>query len=288
METRFNELYEEYDYSDVEESHNNLDVSALMQTITDSNKGESSTPQVTKTGNQPTEFDTILTELNPEKAHGPPICEKLAVLVNSLLKEGLSKDQLAMKKEYLKPENCPMLEAPKVNTMLWGQLEQEPKNLDLSLQKGQGHLMSSLYALLKVCNQLIDKADGKEMLTMLTHAVVLSLSANRQLNLSRRELLRPHLNKNYQALCNPAVPITTNLFGDDLNKQVDDLTKANKIGLKVEGSGKQHFHPYGRGSRARGRYRLNYGGRGRSSTATEGRGSFLGSGRGGYSRRPAR
>ena len=288
METRFNELYEEYDYSDVEESHNNLDVSALMQTITDSNKGESSTPQVTKTGNQPTEFDTILTELNPEKAHGPPICEKVAVLVNSLLKEGLSKDQLAMKKEYLKPENCPMLEAPKVNTMLWGQLKQEPKNLDLSLQKGQGHLMSSLYALLKVCNQLIDKADSKEMLTMLTHAVVLSLSANRQLNLSRRELVRPHLNKNYQALCNPAVPITTNLFGDDLNKQVDDLTKANKIGLKVQGSGKQRFHPYGRGSRARGRYRQNYGGRGRSSTATEGRGSFLGSGRGGYSRRPAR
>ncbi|XP_068723943.1 uncharacterized protein [Montipora capricornis] len=167
-----------------------------------------------------------------------------------------------MKKEYLKPENCPMLEAPKVNTMLWGQLKQEPK-------------MSSLYALLKVCNQLIDKADSKEMLTMLTHAVVLSLSANRQLNLSRRELLRPHLNKNYQALCNPAVPITTNLFGDDLNKQVDDLTKANKIGLKVQGSGKQRFHPYGRGSRARGRYRQNYGGRGRSSTATEGRGSFL-------------
>ena len=33
METRFNELYEKYDYSDVEESHN-LDVSALMQTIT--------------------------------------------------------------------------------------------------------------------------------------------------------------------------------------------------------------------------------------------------------------
>ena len=53
METRFNELYEEYDYSDVEESHNNLDVSALMQTITDSNKGESSTPQVTKLATNP-------------------------------------------------------------------------------------------------------------------------------------------------------------------------------------------------------------------------------------------
>ena len=100
-----------------------------------------------------------------------------------------------------------MLETPKVNTMLWGQLKQDQKNLDLSLQKGQGHLMSSLYALLKVCNQLVDKADSKEMLTTLTHAVVLSLSANRQFNLSKRELLRPHLNKNYQAMCNP---ITTN------------------------------------------------------------------------------
>ncbi|KAK2568012.1 hypothetical protein P5673_007920 [Acropora cervicornis] len=52
--------------------------------------------------------------------------------------------------------------------------------------------MSSLYALLKVCNQLVDQADSKEILTTLTHAVF---------NLSRRELLRPHLNKNYQALC---------------------------------------------------------------------------------------
>ena len=74
--------------------------------------------------------------------------------------------------------------------------------------------MSSLYALLKMCNQLVDKADSKEMLTTLTHAVVLSLSANRQFNLSKRELLRPHLNKNYQAMCNPTVPITRNLFGD--------------------------------------------------------------------------
>ena len=103
--------------------------------------------------------------------------------------------------------------------MLWGHLKQDQKNLDLSLQKDQGHLMSSLYALLKVCNQLIDQADSKEILTTLTHVVVLSLSANRQFNLSRREWLRPHLNKNYQALCNSLVPITTNLFGDDLNKQ---------------------------------------------------------------------
>ena len=89
------------------------------------------------------------------------------------------------------------------------------------------------------------------MLTTLTHAAVLSLSSNRQFNLSRRELLRPHLNKDYQALCNAMVPITKNVLGDDLNKQVDDLTKANKIGLEVQSSGKPSYHPYGRGLPAR-------------------------------------
>ena len=177
-----------------------------MQTVLASNKSQASTSESVKTVKQPTEFETLLTELNPEKAYGPPICEKLGVLVNSLLKQGLSKDQLTMKKEYPKPENCPMLETPKVNAILWGQLKQDQKNLDLSLQNSLGHLMSSLYALFKVCNQLVDKADWKEMLPTLTHTVVLPLSANRQFNLSRRELLRPHLNKNYQALCNPTVP----------------------------------------------------------------------------------
>ena len=96
------------------------------------------------------------------------------------------------------------------------------------------------------------------------------------------------MNKNYQALCNPTVPITANLIGDDLNKQVDDLTKANKIGLKVQASEKPRYHRYVRSSRARGRYRQNYVGCGRSTTPAEGRVPFLGSGQGGCSRRQAR
>ena len=67
-----------------------------------------------------------------------------------------------MKKEYLKPENCPMLETPKVNAMVWGHLKQYQRDLDLGLQKGQGHLMSLLYALLKVFTQLTDQADSEK------------------------------------------------------------------------------------------------------------------------------
>ena len=84
--------------------------------------------------------------------------------------------------------------------------------------------MSALYAMMTVCNDLAQNHNDLKSLTTLTHALVLGLSANRQVNLARRDLLRPHLNKPYQSLCNPSTPITSYLLGDDLNKQVDDLT----------------------------------------------------------------
>ena len=180
----------------------------------------------------------------------------------------------------------------KERALLWNQLKQEPKNLDTSLQKGQGFLMSALYAMITVCNDLAQNHNDVKSLTTLTHALVLGLSANRQVNLARRDLLRPHLNKPYQSLCNPSTPITSYLFGDDLNKQVDDLTKANKIGHKVQGpSTKPRYHPYGSSSGVRGRgYRQNYLGRGRGSNYTPGarKGPFLGSGRGGPPQRQTR
>ena len=141
-----------------------LDVNSLMQNVITPNskfyKEQSdlqATPEETasKSG-QSTEkscLEDLVAEFNPEKATGPPISEKLAELTNGLFKEGLSKDQIStINQKYLKPKNCPFLEAPKVNNLLWNQLKQEPKNLDTSLQKGQGFLMSALYAMITVCN----------------------------------------------------------------------------------------------------------------------------------------
>ena len=68
------------------------------------------------------------------------------------------------------------------------------------------------------------------------------MSANRDFNLKRRELLCGDLNKQYASLCNPSVPVSSYLFGDDLNKEVEDLTKANKLSNKV--TSKQRAEPY--------------------------------------------
>ena len=59
--------------------------------------------------------------------------------------------------------------------------------------------------------------------------------------------MRPHLNSRISALCNPFTPITTELFGEDIGKETDELTKTSRIGLKLSTPRKQRarFHPYG-------------------------------------------
>lgn len=94
-----------------------------------------------------------------------------------------------------------------------------------------------IYALLQICNE--SQGTPKDILI---HTVVLLLSANREINLKRRDLLRPDLNKQYGALCNPSTPISNFLFGDDLSKEVEELTKSNKLSVRV--NQKPRFAPY--------------------------------------------
>ena len=53
------------------------------------------------------------------------------------------------------------------------------------------------------------------LLTLIAHSVY-------ELNLSRRELIRPDLNEQYKQLCSSQTPISKFLFGDDLPKAVKE------------------------------------------------------------------
>ena len=138
-------------------------------------------------------------------------------------------------------------------------------------------LLSGLYAVLQLCNS----ANGDQR-NVLTHTAVLLLSANRELNLKRRDLIRPDLNKQYAPLCNPSTAVSTFLFGDDLNKEVKELTKSQKLSNKV--NPKRRMEPYKvpafRGVCRRGRFSQSAG-RGRAPSY-----SFLGQGLG-HTRPPA-
>ena len=117
-------------------------------------------------------------------------------------------------------------------------------------------LLSGLYAVLQLCNS----ANGDQR-NVLTHTA---------------DLIHPDLNKQYAPLCNPSTAVSTFLFGDDLNKEVEELTKSQKLSNKV--TPKRRMEPYkvsaSRGVRGRGRFGHSAG-RGRASSN-----SFLGQGRG--------
>ena len=72
---------------------------------------------------------------------------------------------------------------------------------------------------------------------MLLHYLCDSLSfignASFQVSLRRREPLKPDLSKDFRSLCSPSTPLSRFLFGDELSKIVEDITKANKIMAKV-------------------------------------------------------
>ena len=98
-------------------------------------------------------------------------------------------------------------------------------------------LLSGLYAVLQTGN-----GSSGEQKNVLTHAAVLLLSSNRELVLKRRDLIRPDLNRQYASLCNPSTPVSSFLFGDELNKEVEELTKSHKLSNKV--TPKKLMEPY--------------------------------------------
>ena len=81
----------------------------------------------------------------------------------------------------------------------------------------------------------------------LVDALVLILSGNTELNLKRRELLRPDLNAQFSALCNASTPISKELFGDDVGREIDEVVKANKLGKELASHKKgrvSRYQPY--------------------------------------------
>ena len=81
----------------------------------------------------------------------------------------------------------------------------------------------------------------------LVDALVLILSGNRELNLKRRELLRPDLNAQFSALCSASTPISKELFGDDVGREINEVAKANRVGKKLASHKKgrvSRYQPY--------------------------------------------
>ena len=112
-------------------------------------------------------------------------------------------------------------------------------------------------------------SQDRDLITLLTDAIVMALQFNHEVNDSRRVAMKKELHKDYAALCNSStVEGSSELLFGDLSKFAKDISEANKLNKKVHlphstnsrrdkyggrsnygsSKGNRRFHPYSQGN----------------------------------------
>ena len=96
--------------------------------------------QFTEESHKASNFESLASQFIGGEKTGPPIDKVLSSIMQSLVNEKLPKEKLdALQRDYLRPENCPDLVAPKINKQIWQQLKQDTKTEILPFKKFKQH-----------------------------------------------------------------------------------------------------------------------------------------------------
>ena len=187
------------------------------------------------------------------------------LMTNKLAEKALTE----MLDKYETPANARAMCVPKVNAPIWDSLKAHTRNVDLKLQKIHKLVMKGTIAMTKGKSDMNE--DEQNSLTCLA-------AANFEMNMMRRDLIRPGLQEKFALLCKPTVPVTENLFGDDLSKNIKDLDEVHKATGRMARyqGGRQGGQRYQTYHNNRGNYRGR--GRGGQQYNTSFNSSFLGRG----------
>ena len=193
------------------------------------------------------EEDDILADLEKEYAsedmtgkniNSPQLAKLLSKMFRNRLPDKLLKEKL---ERQARPENCDTVKPTRVNPGIWRKLREPTQKRDLQMYKIQQALVKGIIPIARLTDlSMTDKKGldqdgvkrikqfGLDALSLLTHV-------NYELNMQRKQLMKPDIGRDYASLCSPHVPFTDLLFGDDLQKQLKDIGDVNKIGAKVQG-----------------------------------------------------
>ena len=193
------------------------------------------------------EEDDILADLEKEYAsedmtgkniNSPQLAKLLSKMFRNRLPDKLLKEKL---ERQARPENCETAKPTRVNPGIWRKLREPTQKRDLQMYKIQQALVKGIIPIARLTDlSMTDKKGldqdgvkqikqfGLDALSLLTHV-------NYELNMQRKQLMKPDIGRDYASLCSPHVPFTDWLFGDDLQKQLKDIGDVNKIGAKVQG-----------------------------------------------------
>lgn len=208
---------------------------------------------------------------------GPKVNPQLALLADDLFTSGVEAERFNELKNNLKrPENVNFVQNVKVDIAIWQNLPPPPRTRDIAFQTVQTAIAKAGCGLI----QLLEKIDNKlpvkeeigvkeELIELGTEILASMGHAHYNLCLRRRDLLKSSLASDYRHLCSTTTPVNDNLFGGELEKTIDNITKANKVGSKLQlrkasSSNQSYKNQVGQSFRGRGR------GRGQSYTNSSG------------------
>ncbi|XP_070189888.1 uncharacterized protein [Littorina saxatilis] len=186
---------------------------------------------------------------------GDDISEQLAKIVNMMAKgkmnEAKMKDKIS---EHKRPKNVE-LKVPRVNHEVWDTMDHNQKSADLRTQRIQHILLTAVNALVCAANECVGKTniDVKKQMKSLTDSMGLILKATHEMSMDRRVSIMsaPQFNKKYKKLVSSEIPVTTELFGDDLRSVFASIDSSSKLGMAITRSSRgDKFFPF-RGGRTK-------------------------------------
>ena len=219
---------EYYDYSDHEQSDGNQSrTSGMASPILNATKSAEPSSKIEKLDNM----------FEKKSNLGPAINNNLAKTINQGLTQTFDlKQELERADQFKTPENCEMLAVPKLNEELFLEESINPsyKKNDSILQKNQLLLTKGMIPLVKMMNVMLTKQTGnEELFDLASESVRLLALSHRDLSNIRRKFIKPAIDKRYQRLCDPSVPVTSQLFGDDLDEQLKSISNRKRLGTQI-------------------------------------------------------
>ncbi|XP_063635557.1 uncharacterized protein LOC134806258 [Cydia splendana] len=194
-----------------------------------------------------TDADQIASELNPDilvalgaktgddAVYGNKIHENLAQLWTPLLKKGMSKDDKdKLLKEYLVPQNCSLLQSPKLNPEISAAVPETARGRDKKISFNQQQLGAGITAINRAMDVLINgNEDNLKAIRFLSDACRILSDLHHVNTQARIKLLTPGLEKQFLNVIQDASRDET-LFGNNLSEKIKACKAIEKQGLQIK------------------------------------------------------
>lgn len=193
------------------------------------------------------QLKAILQELEKPTEYGPDLNAITAKAFNALGDFVVSKAQKEKWAKYKTPSNCQSLTVPQVNEEIWSAIPQHARIVDAKMQASQQNLVRALIAQAKAMDEVL-KSVTKEALPAILEPLLDAAKSTalhiQFMNQKRKLSLRTFLKPEIATLCTNKTPVTTKLFGDNLEQSLKAVKATSSLARTQTPLSSPRFHPY--------------------------------------------